>query len=67
MLGGTHQENDYSKKVSFKDSGFIMSGCEKLIPSLKFGRLADFWVGLRPGRSSVRLEKETFETSKLLI
>lgn len=64
VLGGTHQDNDYSRKVSFKDSGFIMGGCEKLIPSLKSARLADFWVGLRPGRSSVRLEKDNFETSK---
>lgn len=63
MLGGTHQENDFSRKVSFKDTDFIMTGCEKLIPSLRTSRVADFWVGLRPGRTSVRLEKDTFETS----
>nr|CAG4644013.1 EOG090X07IC [Lepidurus arcticus] len=59
VLGGTHQENDWNLQTNAKDTAFIHNGCAKLIPSLKDAKLLKEWVGLRPGRPSVRLHKET--------
>jgi len=59
VLGGTHTFNDYNVKLSRPDSEFIFAGCHKLNPSLKHAETIREWVGLRPGRTSVRLEIET--------
>ena len=56
ILGGTHQMNDFNRNVNEKDSKFIFDGCQKIMPSLKRAENAREWVGLRPGRSMVRLE-----------
>lgn len=61
VLGGTHQENDFNTNVDVKDSKFIMDGCYEIIPGLKNAPILKEWVGLRPGRSSVRLEKEIWK------
>ncbi|CAG7827846.1 unnamed protein product [Allacma fusca] len=57
-LGGTHQENDWNRNPYPEDTKFIKEGCEKLYPTLKQAKLVREWVGLRPGRESVRLELE---------
>lgn len=36
----------------------ILAGCTQLLPSLAAAEPVEDWVGLRPGRSSVRLEIE---------
>jgi D-amino-acid oxidase len=58
VLGGTHQVDDYNLNVSTADSAFIMNGCTRISPSLKHGIIVKEFVGLRPGRTSVRLEIE---------
>lgn len=64
VLGGTHQENDCNKKTDATDRRFIYKGCSKLNPSLKRAEIFKDMVGLRPGRSQVRLERDTFTTSE---
>ena len=60
VLGGTHQSDDWNVSAYDKDRDFILGGCLKMAPAAISG--AEFigdWVGLRPGRCSVRLEKES--------
>lgn len=65
ILGGTHQENDYNTHVNADDTKFIYDGCMKLLPSIKRAQIIKEMAGLRPGRSSVRLEHDTFTTSNV--
>lgn len=58
VLGGTHQVGDYNLKVSMADSAFILNGCKKIHPSLENAEIIKEVVGLRPGRTEVRLEIE---------
>ncbi|XP_072938158.1 D-amino acid oxidase [Epargyreus clarus] len=58
VIGGTHQENDYSYNLNEEDTKFITNGCQELIPGLKNAELLRHWVGLRPGRNEIRLEAE---------
>lgn len=64
ILGGTSQEHDFNENVSEEDSTFIRNGCQNIVPSLKNAGLVKEWVGLRPGRDSVRIEEEIFLKSK---
>uniref|UniRef100_A0A1A9UUS3 FAD dependent oxidoreductase domain-containing protein n=1 Tax=Glossina austeni TaxID=7395 RepID=A0A1A9UUS3_GLOAU len=66
VLGGTHQENNFNTSVCTKDKKFIIEGCKQIIPALSQAQHLYDWVGLRPGRVSVRLELERFG-EKLLI
>ncbi|XP_076236568.1 D-aspartate oxidase-like [Calliopsis andreniformis] len=58
VLGGTHQENDFDCTPRKEDSTFIYEGCCRILPGLKGITTVKEWVGLRPGRPSVRLETE---------
>lgn len=62
ILGGTHQENDYDLHVRDEDTKFIHEGCHRICPSLEKADIVNSWVGLRPGRPTVRLESEIFRT-----
>lgn len=64
VLGGTHQENDFTMNVSEFDRDAIWNGCVKMCPSLKNGTERRDMVGLRPGRNVVRLEKDTITNSE---
>lgn len=56
--------NDFNRNVNRDDSRFIFDGCEKKLPSLKNAATLSEWVGLRPGRDTVRLELEHYKTGK---
>lgn len=58
VVGGTHQEDDWDKEPRQEDSDFIFTGGCAMEPSLKEAQKLRDWVGLRPGRPSVRLERE---------
>ncbi|GLH01698.1 D-aspartate oxidase [Gryllus bimaculatus] len=58
ILGGTKQ-NDWNLKVDPKDSQFIHSSCCSVLPQLRGAQIVKEWVGLRPGRFQVRLERES--------
>ncbi|KAG7328398.1 hypothetical protein KOW79_008342 [Hemibagrus wyckioides] len=57
-LGGTRQVNDWRLEVDKDDSKGIMERCCKLVPSLRSAKVLGEKVGLRPGRSNLRLERE---------
>ena len=59
VLGGTHT-HDWNLTPTKEDRDFIWKGSKKLSPESVAGAgyIKD-WVGLRPGRPSVRLERET--------
>jgi len=59
VLGGTAQVGDESVAVSLEDRAAILGGAAALLPSLRDAEVLSSWVGLRPGRSRVRLELET--------
>ncbi|XP_053962432.1 D-aspartate oxidase [Anastrepha ludens] len=58
VLGGTHQENDENLEVCSNDKKFIVDGCRKIVPGLEHAQHLCDWVGLRPGRGTLRLEAE---------
>lgn len=62
VLGGTHTCDDYNTKVNKDDSEFIFVGCCNMAPSLQHGIVESEWVGLRPGRNTVRIELEKYRT-----
>ena len=59
VLGGTHQHADWDTEARKEDHEFIWEGCSALRPAAIEGSgfIRD-WVGLRPGRTSVRLERD---------
>ncbi|XP_037027923.1 D-aspartate oxidase [Bradysia coprophila] len=59
VLGGTAQFDDYNENASADDSKFIRSGCLNLDPSIANSTFLKEWVGLRPGRNTIRIEEET--------
>lgn len=64
VLGGTSQENNYNMSVVAADRRHILEGCAKLNPLVKDAEIVKDMVGLRPGRTEVRLERDVFVTSK---
>jgi D-amino-acid oxidase len=58
VLGGTAEENNWSLEVDPATSENIVRKCAILEPRLKGVRVLEHRVGLRPGRTEVRLEIE---------
>lgn len=63
ILGGTAQFDDYNENASDDDSKHIRTGCLYLDPSINNSKLNKEWVGLRPGRETIRIEEETIKKS----
>ncbi|KAL7297359.1 hypothetical protein TKK_0009749 [Trichogramma kaykai] len=63
ILGGTRQKGDFDISVREDDLSGIREGCERLYPSINKCQELTHWVGLRPVRKEVRLEKETVSYS----
>ncbi|XP_077991657.1 D-aspartate oxidase-like [Glandiceps talaboti] len=61
MLGGIVQRGNWNTEPDENDRKKILEGCCRLVPSLKHATIVNDWVGLRPGRPSVRLEKEIIQ------
>jgi len=58
VLGGTKQENNSNTEATVEEHDWIMKYTQEFIPSLKHAEFICDWVGLRPARSRIRLEKE---------
>ena len=58
ILGGTAEENNWSLDIDPGTSEEILHKCGILEPKLKDARVLEYRVGLRPGRTEVRLELE---------
>ena len=66
ILGGVAQQDDWNLVPTKEDSDFILEKCSQLIPELKDVEIIEELVGLRPGRSSVRLDKEIVSDRPLI-
>lgn len=62
-LGGTRQYESYNLEIDEFDSLSIRKRCESLLPSLVNASVVREAVGLRPYRSSVRVESELITDS----
>ncbi|MBI5915246.1 MAG: FAD-dependent oxidoreductase [Bacteroidetes bacterium] len=60
ILGGTAQVNNDDESPSEVDSAEILSRCTNLLPVLSKAVIKTIAVGLRPGRTTIRLEREPF-------
>jgi len=58
ILGGTVEVNQSSLEVEKDVVADILRRCQNLQPKLKDRKVVGSYVGLRPGRSVIRLEKE---------
>jgi len=63
ILGGTSQKGNYNLTPESTDAHNIWNGCCKLVPSVKHAKIIKHWVGLRPGRFAVRVERETISNA----
>eukprot|EP00058_Branchiostoma_floridae_P025556 XP_002611046.1 hypothetical protein BRAFLDRAFT_233542 [Branchiostoma floridae] len=59
VLGGTAQKGNWNLSPHPTDSKAIWEGCCQLVPSLRKCKVDHEWVGLRPSRPKVRLERES--------
>ena len=58
VLGGVAQHDNWSLDQDAGDHDFILDKCRKIIPELGDAVVIEDLVGLRPGRTEVRLERE---------
>lgn len=63
VLGGTRQKGEEKLDKDQRYYDDIMARCCRLVPSLKHAVVERTWVGLRPWRSSVRLEVEVISVN----
>lgn len=57
--GGTRQANDDDARTREADVEGVVERCARVLPALRSAPVLHKWAGLRPARSSVRLEAET--------
>ncbi|XP_076338371.1 D-aspartate oxidase-like [Tachypleus tridentatus] len=60
-LGGTKELGNWKTDLSCYDRRSIWERCIRLVPSLEKAEILWEWVGLRPFRQPVRVEKETIK------
>lgn len=63
-LGGTRQYESYNVNINKFDSMDIRERCESLLPSLVGAQVVREAVGLRPHRSSVRVETDILRDAR---
>lgn len=61
VLGGTTQKGDWALKPTDEDRRQILERCYEVLPSLRKAPIVKEWVGLRPGRPAVRLERDSIK------
>ncbi|KAL5021663.1 hypothetical protein ScPMuIL_000818 [Solemya velum] len=61
VLGGTYEKNEYDTQ-NYKTEIFdqIVDRVAKYVPGMKYAPIERRWVGLRPCRSELRVEKESY-------
>lgn len=69
VLGGTHDKDQWDLEPRKEDAQFILNGCTYLFPSLEKAEVVYEWIGLRPGRQTLRVEKEekTIQGRRLVV
>ncbi|XP_033108989.1 D-aspartate oxidase-like [Anneissia japonica] len=58
VIGGVHRDGSWDESLSSQDRNYIWEKACKIEPSLKYATVVSEWVGLRPARPSVRLERQ---------
>ena len=66
ILGGVAQQGNWSLEQNEEDHDFILDKCASIIPELRDAEIIEDMVGLRPGRTEVRLEKEEIDNLDLI-
>jgi len=66
VLGGIAQDGNWNLEPTSEDRDFIFQKCSNIIPQLEDAEIIEDLVGLRPGRTSVRLEKESIQNRSLI-
>ncbi len=66
ILGGVAQQGNWSLEQNTEDHDFILNKCASIIPELRDAEIIEDMVGLRPGRTEVRLEKEEIDNFDLI-
>ncbi|XP_012943189.1 D-aspartate oxidase [Aplysia californica] len=61
VVGGTAEKGVWDTTCTEEDSQKIWTAATDFLPMLKEAKILRPWAGLRPGRSSLRLEKEELE------
>jgi D-amino-acid oxidase len=67
ILGGTAEENDWNLSIDADTSEKILEKCIAIEPSLADAVVIGHRVGLRPGRTEVRLEIEDLPGGRAVI
>jgi D-amino-acid oxidase len=67
ILGGTADEGITDLLPNPVIASEILERCERIVPSVHQLPIIEHKVGLRPGRDTIRLERETFAPGKTLI
>jgi D-amino-acid oxidase len=67
ILGGTADENAWDLEPDPQTAGGILDRCFRLEPSLASAEILEHRVGLRPGRPTIRLEREQGPDGTILI
>jgi D-amino-acid oxidase len=66
LLGGTYQADNWDETVDTQIAKEILERAAHLIPQLQRVEILEHKVGLRPGRSEVRLEAETLNEQRII-
>ena len=67
VLGGTTDEGNWSLDIDDNTTKKILKNSMTLVPNLKGAQILEVKVGLRPGRTEVRLEVERLTTNCTVI
>ncbi|MEE9238976.1 MAG: FAD-dependent oxidoreductase [Thermodesulfobacteriota bacterium] len=67
ILGGTAEENNWSLEIDPGTADEILEKCTELEPGLAEAEILEHKVGLRPGRTEVRLELEHMSDGQAVI
>ena len=66
ILGGVAQKDNWDISSNSEDSEFILKKCSEILPDLADIEIIEELVGLRPGRTAVRLDKELISGRPLI-
>lgn len=67
VVGGTAQPGNYDTTVSNADTENILNNVCEVFPSLRHAHVETIWAGLRPGRTSLRLEVDSASSSTPIV
>ena len=66
VLGGVAQQGNWDLNTDLSDHEAILEKCGAIIPEIRDAEIIEDLVGLRPGRTEVRLEKEYIQGRPLV-